>query len=208
MKTFFLSLFSILTLASAQGASAQELVSYKQLPAGAYTLDKTHAHLLWSVNHFGLSDYVGRFSDFDVTVNFDPADVEKSQVNVTIDPLSLTTPYPYPEKTDFNKELQGEQWINAAKFPQISFVSTSLKMEDEDEGKLTGDLTFMGVTKSVTLDVDFNGAYMKKPFADVPAMGFSAEGSFKRSDFGLMTYVPNVGDEVDLEIEVELHKAP
>lgn len=206
MKKLLTLSAALVTLA--MPAMAADMVSYDKMPAGHYELDKTHAHLMWSVNHAGLSGYIGRFSDFDVDLKFNPEDVTKSEVTVSIDPMSLTTSYPYPEKEDFSKKLAtGAQWLNAGEYPHITFKSTKLEKTGDTTGTLTGDLTFLGVTKPVTLDVTFNGAYMEKPHAGVPALGFSATGSLMRSEWGLSTYVPGIGDEVTLTIETELHKA-
>lgn len=197
-----------LGLLIAPASARAEMTPVSEMPAGVYNLDKSHATMLWKVNHVGLSDYIGRFTDFTVDLDFDPAAPENSSLNVSVNPLSLATDYPYPEKKDFSKQLAtDEQWLNAGAFPKIEFVSTSIEKTGDNTGVVTGDLTFLGVTKPLSLDVVFNGAYLEKPFASVPALGFSATGVLKRSDWGLDTYVPSIGDEVELEIEVELHHA-
>lgn len=178
------------------------------MPAGSYTVDPTHASLTFKVNHFGLSNYTARFRHFDARIDFDPADVTKSKVTATIDTLSLQTDYPYPEKVDFNKEIgAGEKWLNGGKFPIITFTSTRLEKTGETTGKMHGDLTLLGMTRPVVLDVTFNGGYPKHPMSGQPIMGFSATGSLKRSDFGFTTFVPAIGDEVTVIIEAEFPKA-
>lgn len=174
------------------------------LPSGTYTLDKTHASITWKVSHFGLSNYTGRFKDFDAELNLDTQKVENSSVKTTINVSSIETDYPNPEKTDFNKELSdGEEWFNGAKFPDITFTSSSLTMTSDTEGTLQGELTLLGVSKPLTLDVTFNNAMVKHPFAGKPAIGFSATGVVKRTEWGLSKFAPNVGDDVTLLIEAE-----
>lgn len=191
--TFFL--FSAVTHAS---------TPYAEMPAGAYQLDKRHAQLHWRVSHLGLSNYTARFTDFDATLTYDPKNPEKSTLTATVNPLSLETDYPTPEETDFDKKLsEGKDWFNGTKFPVITFKSTKLTKIDDKKGTLTGDLTFLGVTKPMTLDVTFNGAMAKQPFSKKPTLGFSAVGKIKRSDWGMTQYVPNIGDEVELLIEAE-----
>ncbi len=203
LKTLALSTAAIATIGFAGPASA-DLTPYNEMPAGVYTLDKTHASLTWKVSHIGLSDYTARFTKFDSELTFDPANPEASSVTVTIDPTSIKTDYPYPEKKDFDKKLiEGEDWFNAGAFPEITFTSTSIEKTGENTGKMTGDLSFLGMTKPLTLDVTFNGAYAVQPFSQKPALGFSAHGTLKRSEWGFDTYVPNIGDEVELLIEVE-----
>lgn len=181
---------------------------YAQMPAGVYELDETHASLTWKVSHLGLSDYTARFTSFDAHIDFNPEKPESSVVKASIDPTSIRTDYPYAEKKDFDKKLaQGEEWFNAGQFPQIEFKSTAIERTGDNSGVMTGDLTFMGVTKPVSLYVTFNGAMAKQPFSQKPTLGFSAKGSLKRSEWGMDTYVPNIGDEVELLIEAEFAKA-
>ncbi len=180
---------------------------YQDMPAGLYRLDKTHASLTWKVSHLGLSNYTARFTRFDAEIDFKPQAPENSRVMVTIDPTSIETDYPYPEKKDFDKKLvQKAEWFNATKFPEIKFTSTAIEMTGENTAIMTGDLTFLGVTKSLSFSVTFNGAMKKQPFSKKPTVGFSATGSLKRSEWGMATYVPNIGDEVMLLIEAEFAK--
>lgn len=188
-------------------ACAQQTPAAK-MPSGIYTLDPTHASLVWRVNHLGLSKYTARFTRMNAKLDFNAADPTKSKLEVTVDPLSVRTDYPDNKKTDFDKELAtGKGWFNAEQYKNITFTSTRVEKTGENTGKLYGDLTFLGVTKPLVLDVRFNGAYLNMPFAEMPALGFSATGTFKRSEWGMGTYIPNIGDEVELVIEVEFHKS-
>jgi polyisoprenoid-binding protein YceI len=178
-----------------------------EMPAGIYKNDPSHTSLTFKVSHAGLSHYTARFTSVEADLNFDPADVTKSSLSVTVDPASIRTDYPYADKKDFDKELgTGADWFNAGEYPNVTFTSTAIEKTGDTTGKVTGDLTLLGVTKPVTLDITFNGAYKSKPFANVPALGFSATGVMKRSDWGLDTYVPMIGDEVTLLIETELEQ--
>ena len=76
----------------------------------------------------------------------------------------------------------------------------------KNTGKVFGDLTLLGTTKPLTLDVTFNGAYRKKFLTNVPALGFSATASLKRSDWGMTSLIPLVADRVDILIEAEFDK--
>lgn len=177
------------------------------IPAGEYRLDKTHANLTWKVNHMGLSMYTARFTELDATLQLDSAKPEQSRLTATINPASVRTDYPNAKEKDFDAKLaNGAEWFNSENFPEIRFASTKLTMATPTTGTMTGDLTFLGITKPVTLNVTVNGAMAKHPFAGQPAVGFSATGSIKRSDFGMGAYIPTVGDEVQLLIEVEFVK--
>jgi polyisoprenoid-binding protein YceI len=185
-------------------AQAQNLVGYEALPSGTYVLDPTHASLIWKVDHLGLSDYTARFTDFEATLSYNAENPDQSSVKVNVNPLSVETHYPNPEQEDFNAKLaKGEDWFNGEAFPAITFQSTGLDITGDNEGVLTGNLTFLGVSKPVSLDVQFNGGYEKAPFSEAAKMGFSARGVIKRSDWGFTTYLPVIGDEVELLIEAE-----
>lgn len=180
---------------------------YKEMPAGVYAIDKTHASLIWKVSHLGLSDYTARFTSFDAEFNFDPAKPEASTLSVSVDPTSIETDYPNAEEKDFDKKLvEGEDWFNAGAHPKIEFKSNAIEMTGENTANVTGDLMFLGVTKPVTLNVTLNGAMIEQPFSKKPTFGFSATGTIKRSEWGMETYVPNIGDEVHIVIEAEFAK--
>ena len=165
-------------------------------PAGTWVLDKRHASLTMKVTHFGTSHYTFRFAQgaIDGSYAYDPAKPLDTKVSITIDATKVDTGLP-----DFDKEIGTDaKFFNGTQYPKITFVSTKV-----EPGKLTGDLTFRGVTKPVTLDVKYNG-YAKTPFGS-QIMGFSATGKIKRSDFGFTHLVPMVSDDVDLAIEAEFN---
>jgi len=178
-------------------------------PPGAYSLDKSHGSLNFRVNHMGLSRYTARFTRFDAKLQFDPANPAAMSVTATIDPRSMQTNYPDP-KLDFDAELAGPSWLNAAKFPDITFQSIKVEVTGANTARVTGDLSLHGVTRPVTLETTFNGGLA--PNAMDPAgarIGFSAHGTLKRSEFGLAYGIPapgssfGVGDEVEVIIEAE-----
>lgn len=193
-------------------ASCMSLVfaksEFQKLPQGTYKLDLSHASIVWKVSHFGLSNYVARFTDFDASINYNPNDIERSVITASIDPLSIQTAYPNAEQKDFDKILATDKgWFNAGTFATIEFRSTSIEMTSENTAKMVGDLTFLGVTKPVTLDVQFNGAMMRQPFTGKPTMGFSATTVLDRTQWGMSKYAPNIGAEVEVMIEGEFAKA-
>ena len=157
MRHLFTAIAAATLLAApalAQGAPPAPVAA----PAGAYVSDKTHTTVEWQGLHNGLSWYSARFTDFDIQLTFDPADVTKSKVTATIDPKSIETDYtrtrPAGNTTDFNNELATDaRFFNAGKFPKITFTSTAVTKTGEKTGKVTGNLTFLGVTKPVTLNI-------------------------------------------------------
>ena len=183
---------------SISAASAQTI----GVPAGSYVSDPLHTNVLWSVSHFGTSTYIGRFDGTQATLEIDPTDATKSKLTATIDPASVNVNYSKDDK-DFAAEIESDMFLDAAKFDEITFVSTEIKATGENTGTVTGDLTFHGVTKPVTLDVKMNGALNPHPMTKKPVVGFSATGTIKRSDFGVATLVGPIGDDVKLTIETE-----
>lgn len=198
MTTLKASFFAAALLASTVTASAQSI----GVPSGTYVADKTHTNVLWSVSHFGLSNYIGRFNGIDAKLVLDSVEPAKSRLEVTIDPASVDTNYP-PAPDDFNIEIASGKFFDTGKFPKITFVSKTIEITGSETGKVTGDLTFHGVTKPATLDVKLNGALNPHPMSNKPAVGFSATGTIKRSDFGVGAFVGPVSDEVKLTIETE-----
>lgn len=199
-----LGMMIAVALAASALAAPAAAAPLAKAESGRYALDPTHASLTWRVKHFGLSWYTARFTRFTSTLQLDAADPTRSSVEVSIDPKSVRTDFPAPERVDFDAKI-ATQVLNAGKYPAITFRSTTLTATGATTGRLTGDLTFMGVTKPVTLDVTFNAA-IDNPMDKSKMVGFSATGGFKRSDFGATSYLPVVGDEVQLVIEVEYKK--
>lgn len=202
-----------LTLAAALALSALPARAQDDLgtpPAGTYRLDLSHGRLLFKVDHLGFSTFIGLFTRFDATLQFDPDAPETMSVTATVEADSLETHYPDPA-FDFNAQLTGPEFLDAGAFPQITFVSTAVRLTGDKTADVTGDLTLHGVTKPVTLQVTYNGGWGHMPLDPGGARaGFSAKGSLNRSDFGISFGLPapgttmGVGDRVDIEIEVEL----
>lgn len=183
-------------------------------PAGPYRLDKSHASLIFRVDHLGFSNYTARFTDFDAELHFNPEDPAAMTVSASIDPNSIETDFPDPETLDFNAVLRGTDWLNTKRFPEITFQSTGIELTGPRTAKVTGDLALHGVTLPVTLDVTFNGGYRGHPMDPNARIGFSARGTFERCAFGISFGLPpegsrmGVGNEVEVIIEAEFSGPP
>jgi len=190
---------SLIAAPAAMAAPGVSSKAFADMPSGQYVIVKTHASLTAKVGHMGFSNYTLRFNGLDATFDYDAAKPTAAKVTASIDPGSIDT-----GSASFSSKLTGNDWLNAAKFPTIGFNSTSLVLTGANTGKMTGDLTFLGVTKPVTLDLVWNG--FGSGMMPGTRTGFSATGSIKRTDFGFNTYVPIIGDQVDLLIEIEFTK--
>lgn len=197
---------ALLSASAAMAAPGVRSTNPADLPAGRYALDKTHASLTAKLSHMGFSSYTLRFTRLDASFTYDPKAPEVSKITVSVDPASLDTATGADAfGLKFNKELTGDGWLETAKYPTITFVSTAVDVGDGHVGKVSGDLTVHGVTKPAVLDVTFNGVGGDVlPFGT--RTGFSASTTIKRSDFGVTKYAPLVGDDVVLNIEVEFDK--
>jgi polyisoprenoid-binding protein YceI len=195
-------------------ATAAPSAIAKDIPAGAYVLDPSHASLIFRVSHLGFSNYTARFKRFTAQLQFDPANLTAASLEVSIDPSSIETDFPDPAKHDFNAALQSEQWLNVAQHPEMTFRSTRIEPAGPNKVRVTGDLTLRGITKPVVLDTTFNGGYSGHPFDPNARIGFSARGELKRSDFGISYGIPEpgttmgVGDAVEVIIEAEFSGPP
>ncbi len=183
------------------------------LPAGNYTLDKTHASLIFRVDHLGFSNYTARFKNFDAALYFNPANPTKSNVTATVDVSSLETDFPNTKKINFNKMLQSANWLGAAQFPKIKFISKEIKITGKNSADIIGELSLHGITHPLTLNATFNGGYTSHPMDPSSArIGFSAKGSLNRSDFGIAFGIPATGtkmgvsDKIEIILEVEFTK--
>ena len=190
-------------------AAAPALAQEEAAAAGPYVLEKNHAYLTWNISHGGLSTYTGAFTDFDASLNFDPENPGASMINVTINPVAIETNYPNAEKkAEWETELaQDAKFFNASEHPQITFTSTAVEATGENTGKVTGDLTLLGVTKPVTLDVTYNGTANMPWFGERDLIGFTATGTVKRSEFGMTALLPKHGDDVRVEFSGEFLQA-
>lgn len=171
-------------------------------PGGAYKTDPSHSSFSWSFNHSGLSHYTARFTKVDARLDWKPEKPETSTLSVTIDPLSVRTDYPWPEKVDFDAEIGSGEPFLAAK--PITFVSKTIHVTGEKTGTVEGLLSFRGETHPATLDVTFNGSMAEHPMMGVPKIGFSATGRIRRSQWGMDFAIPELGDVVIFTIETQM----
>ena len=169
--------------------------------ADKYVLDPMHTFVVFKIMDVGYAHVVGWFTGVAGELRFDPADVTKSALNVTIKTASIDTHFPQR-----NKDLMSPDFLNVAEFPEMTFKSTAIAKTGDKTGKVTGDLTLLGVTKPVTMDVTFNKVAPNPFNKNTPTAGFEAHTAIKRSDFGMKADIPNIGDEVDISIDAQATK--
>ncbi|HLT98472.1 MAG TPA: YceI family protein [Burkholderiaceae bacterium] len=161
-----------------------------------YVVDSTHTFPRFSYNHMGLSKQILRFDKTTGTVVLDK-DAKEAKVDITIDMKSIST-----GSDIFNDHIQGEDFLNTAKYPTATFKSTKVVFEGDKPVSIEGDLTIKDVTKPVTLTITsfFNGPH---PMLKKDAIGANATAVISRTEFNAGKYAPGVGDEVTLDIALE-----
>lgn len=202
-------LLSVLPLSAALLA-ASSLFSLADAPAfsrdpasvqaGVYAVEPAHTRILFSVSHMGFSTWYGDFTGASGSLTLDPKAPAKSAVEIHVPVASVST-----TNAKLDGELKSDQWLDAGKFPEMTFKSEKVIVTGKDKADVEGQLTLHGVTKPLTLHATFNGAgvnMMDKHYT----VGFEAKGQIKRSDFGVKTYVPLIGDEVDLILSAAFEK--
>jgi polyisoprenoid-binding protein YceI len=167
--------------------------------ADSYTADPSHTYPNFEVSHLGFSTSRGVFEKTSGKITLDTA-AKSGTIDITIDTASLHTGW--PKRDD---HLKSEEFFNVAKFPTMTYKSSKLKFDGDKLTGVDGELTLLGVTKPVNLAVtDFKCA--NHPMTKKPMCGANATATIKRSEFGMSTYVPAIGDEVKIEIQIEALK--
>jgi polyisoprenoid-binding protein YceI len=176
------------------------------LPALAQTwqIDSAHSRAQFSVRHLGISDIRGDFGSVTGAVQYDGKDVTKAQINATIDVNSITT-----RVAKRDEHLKTADFFDVAKYPTMTFVSTSIKPAAGGKYSMTGNLTLRGVTRPVTFELDAPAGPVKD-HNGVVKIGAAARGSINRKDFGVNYHqvldngVLGVADIVHIQLDVEM----
>ena len=170
--------------------------------AGTYSIDPAHSSVSFLARHMVVTKVRGHFDTFEGSVQFEEGKPESWRVTATIDANSVNTGV---EKRDGH--LRSPDFLDVAKYPEISFKSTGVSTHKGGGWVLNGDLTLHGVTKPISLDLEYNGS-IQDPYGNTRA-GFTATGALSRKDYGLTwnnlleTGGAVVSDEIQIEIEVE-----
>ncbi len=173
--------------------------------ATKWVVDKVHTNVLFSVSHLVVSDVEGKFKSFDGSLQSDKADFSDANIEFTVDVSSIST-----DNENRDNHLKSDDFFNAAKFPQIKFVSTSFQPTGGNKYKLSGNLTIRDVTKPVVFDVTFGG--IASAMGGTHA-GFKAKTTINRFDYNLKWSATTeagglvVGKDVDITINLDLKKS-
>lgn len=164
-----------------------------------WTNDDPHSQLGFTVTHLGIADVSGTFNDFDVTVKSSKPDFSDAAFELTAKTASIDT-----RVEARNNHLKSADFFDVAKYPTLTFKSTGTKKAGKNKYKLTGDLTMHGITKQVTMDLQYKGT-VENPMSKKQTAGFQITGTIKRSDFnvGPGFPAPMISDEVRIKADGE-----
>ncbi|AVP98972.1 polyisoprenoid-binding protein [Ahniella affigens] len=163
-----------------------------------FRLDPVHTQLQFQVSHLGFSMSEGEFHGFDGSFEFDPDRPEDAACQISIDVASIDM-----DDAKWNQTMLGKDWFNVAEHPRIEFRCLGLDLPaGSTSGQLRGTLTVLGQSQPVVLDLQFNRLATHK-YSQAFVAGFSAKTKIKRSDFGMTRLIPDIGDDVQISLEVE-----
>jgi polyisoprenoid-binding protein YceI len=180
-------------------ALAAGLSSTSVWAGDSYVIDSRHTHPSYEINHFGWSTQRGRFDNVTGTITLDRA-AKTGSVEVKIDASSVSTGV---DKLD--EHLKSEDFFNVGKYPTITFKATKIAFDGDVPASVPGQITILGVTKPATLTIERFGCGVH-PMLKKDVCGAEASTTIKRSEFGMTKYVPALGDNVKLLINVEAFK--
>ena len=169
------------------------------LAADSYTVDSSHTYPNFEINHLGFSTMHGQFGTTTGKIMLDTA-AKSGSIDIMIDAASIYTGH---GKRDAH--LKSDEFFNVGKFTTLTYKASKLKFNGDKLTGADGELTMLGVTKPVALTVT-SFTCKDHPMTKKPVCGANATATIKRSDFGLAAYVPAVGDEVKISIQVEATK--
>lgn len=175
--------------------------------ADTYGIDKQHTNVTVSWDHLGLSRQSARVVDVDGRLEFNPAVAADARLEVTMRAASIWTGV-----SALDRHLRTPDFFDVATHPEITFRSTAVRVTGDRTGEVTGDLTMVGVTRALTLNVTWNFtgehplAAINPSYSGTVVSGFSARAKIKRSEWGLTRGVPLASDEIEIAIEAELLK--
>jgi polyisoprenoid-binding protein YceI len=167
-----------------------------------WAVDTMHSSIDFSIRHMMIAKVKGSFNQFEASIEADPKDLTTADIAFSVDVASVDT-----RNADRDAHLRSADFFDVENHPKMTFRATKIERTGDGEYEVTGDLTIRGVTRSETFKVTFEGAG-KDPWGNYKA-GFSAEGTIKRSDYGLTwnaaleTGGVLVGDEVKIHLEIE-----
>ena len=167
--------------------------------AEPYIIDKSHAFVTFTADHFGFSLVHGQFREFDADIDFDPGNVEATQVRFVIRTASIET---YSAARD--DQLRSPAFFASERFPEMTFRSNSVRPTGTDTAEILGDLTIRDATHRISLQATLNRLGPSPFFPDITVAGFTITGVIDRTKWGMTFGAPAIGVEIPIRIDLEM----
>lgn len=192
-KRIFACSLAVIGMAASLGMALADSAP-QHVQSGTYKVEPGHTQVVFSLLHFGFTNYSGLFSGASGSLTLDSAHPAASKLTISVPVSSVQT-----TSDRLTEELKGADWLDAGKYPTATFVSTQVTPDGKGGASITGNFTLHGVTRPLTLQAHYVGSGVN-PMDKAYTVGFQATGVIKRSEFGVKTYVPMVGDDVTLTL--------
>ena len=200
MHHTILTTLAAATLVVTPAAHAAPAANPSSVQSGSYTVEPYHTRVAFVVDHMGFTNWYGDFTGVTGTLELDAKAPAHSQVAITMPTSSIAT-----TNAKLDEELRAADWLDAAAFPRISFVSARVVSAGKGAARIYGTLTLHGVSRPVVLAAKFHGAGTN-PMSKAYTVGFDATAHILRSDFGVTKYLPLIGDKVDIVISAAFER--
>ena len=181
-------------------ASAPASSDPARVESGSYAIEPNHTQVLFSVSHMGFSTFHGQFTQASGSLSLDAKAPASSSFEIHVPARSVLT-----SNTTLTSELKSDAWLDARADPDIVFKSTKVTPLGQGAALVAGDLALHGQTHPITLHASLVGAGVN-PLDKKYTVGFDLSGTLQRSEFGVKTYVPLIGDTVTLTISGAFEK--
>lgn len=184
------------------GLAWLSLLAVQPAQADAWVFDKQHTEIRFSWDHLGLSRRSGRFLDMEGMLEFSPTEPETGSIELSIKTASVST-----GTKELDDALRSNDFFAAGQYPRITFKSSGVAKSGERTGKISGDLTILGVTKPIVLSVtwNFTGEHplsgVNPTYQGKWVSGFTATAKILRSEFGLKRGIPLLSDDIEIGID-------
>ncbi|MCW8878465.1 MAG: YceI family protein [Kangiellaceae bacterium] len=207
LKITKLRKISLIAIVTALLASCSYLLTpnvkteFYELEKGQYKLDPTHTSVLFKVQHMQLSTYVGRFDQMQAELDFDPKNIKETKLSARVFTTSVNV-----NNQSLQETLAEEDWFHSGQYPTADLSTVSVEpTEKENQFIFNANLTLRGKTRPLQLLATFEGG-ADNLLTGYYTLGFSAKGKILRSTFGMDSYIPLVGDQVNIEIYAEFQQ--
>lgn len=191
-KIRFLAFF-ILFFAAAVYANAQE----EETCFESYEIDKKYTNIMWYASRMGFSRTIGKFDEFQGTINLNNCDVSQSNIHITIDTNSINSGV-----AELDRQLKNKTFFDVENYPEAIFESTGISLIEKDTAEVTGNFTMLGNTHEIMLEVRFNRRAMD-PIINQMRTGYSIKTIVQRSKWGMDQLLAFVSDDINIAIEAE-----